>query len=131
MHTLPIFLAAAEKMSVGKTFLAAIPHLLGMVVVMVTLTVLWGVCELVSYLIKTYVPVTAEVAAPKAAPAASPAPAAQAAATSGLSPETIAVIAAAVNTVAGSGYKVVAIKPQNSNWEKAGRQSVLSSHKLR
>jgi Na+-transporting methylmalonyl-CoA/oxaloacetate decarboxylase gamma subunit len=131
MHTLPFFLAAAEKMSIGKTFLAAIPHVLGMFVVMATLTVLWGLCELMAYLIKTYVPVKEEVVAPRAAPAASPAPAVQAAATSGLSPETIAVIAAAVNTFAGSDYKVVAIKPQDSNWEKAGRQSVLSSHKLR
>ena len=131
MQSIPFFLAAAETMSVGETFLAAIPHILGMFVVMATLTVLWGLCELMSYLIKTYIPIKEEVVAPRAAPTASPAPAAPAAATSNLSPETIVVVAAAVNTVLGSDYKVVAIRTQDSNWEKAGRQSVLSSHKLR
>lgn len=133
MQALPFFLAAAvQKASIGQTFLSAFPHLLGMLVVMITLTVLWGLCELTAHLIKTFAPPPAVVAVPAAAQVARDVPAVQV--TTGataMSPETVVVIAAAVNTVLGTDYKVVAIKPHDSSWEKAGRQAVLSSHRLR
>ncbi len=46
-------------------------------------------------------------------------------------PEILAVIAAAVATVCGSSRRVVAIRSQNPYWEMAGRQSVLTSHRIR
>jgi hypothetical protein len=48
-----------------------------------------------------------------------------------IAPEIIAVITAAVATVTGTSHRVVSIRHQSSSWEKAGRQSVLTSHKIR
>ena len=48
-----------------------------------------------------------------------------------IAPEIVAIIAAAVATATGSTARVVAIKKIDMAWEKAGRQSVLSSHKIR
>lgn len=134
MQTTLILAATAAKTGIWDTFLAGFPHLLGMFVVLCTLACLWGVCALTAWLIKTFVPepVAATVApAPpvdveRAHPhAAAPAPA------SGIAPEVVAAIAAAVHTAVGKGHKVVAIKPQDTNWEKAGRQAVLGSHRIR
>ena len=66
-------------------------------------------------------------AAPAATVAKAPAPAQP----EGLTPEIIAIIAAAVTSVLGSAHRIVSIKSQNSHWEKAGRQSVLTSHRIR
>jgi glutaconyl-CoA decarboxylase len=46
-------------------------------------------------------------------------------------PEIVAVIAAAVATVTGSSHRIVSIKPMSTSWERAGRQSVLTSHRIR
>ena len=56
---------------------------------------------------------------------------APAAAHEGISPEIIAVIAAAVATVTGKSHRIISIKPMSSSWERAGRQSVLTSHRIR
>jgi Na+-transporting methylmalonyl-CoA/oxaloacetate decarboxylase gamma subunit len=126
MHALALLAAAAAKPSIWGTFLAAFPHLLGMLVVMITLAILWGVCVLTARLIRTLVaePVAA-VAASSHATSTGPV------ATSTVPPQIVAVIAAAVHTAVGKGHTIVSITPQDSNWEKAGRQSVLSSHRLR
>ncbi len=128
MHAFSFLAVAAAKAGKLDTFVAAIPHLLGMLVVMISLTILWGVCALTAHLIKTFAPAATATAPPvrKQAPAAP-----VAAGSAALSPELVVVVAAAVNSVLGMDYKVVAIRPQDSNWEKAGRQSVLSSHRLR
>ncbi len=80
-------------------------------------------------------------AAPAAAPAmapvavAAPAPAAArpvpAPADDEIAPEIVAIIAAAVAIATGRSGRIVAIKKVDMAWEKAGRQSVLSSHKIR
>lgn len=49
----------------------------------------------------------------------------------GLSPEIIAVIAAAVATVTGKTHRIISIKPMSTSWERAGRQAVLTSHRIR
>lgn len=46
-------------------------------------------------------------------------------------PEIVAVIAAAVATTTGRSYRVVSIRHQVNLWEKVGRQSVLTSHRIR
>jgi hypothetical protein len=64
------------------------------------------------------------------APAKAPAPA-PTAHDDGIAPEIIAAIAAAVATVTGKSHRIISIKPMNTSWEKAGRQSVLTSHRIR
>jgi hypothetical protein len=49
----------------------------------------------------------------------------------GISPEIIAVIAAAVAAVTGKSHRIISIKPMSTSWERAGRQSVLTSHRIR
>ena len=73
----------------------------------------------------------AAVQAPPAAPVATVAKTPAPAQPEGLTPEIIAIIAAAVTSVLGSAHRIVSIKSQNSHWEKAGRQSVLTSHRIR
>jgi hypothetical protein len=48
-----------------------------------------------------------------------------------ISPEIVAVIAAAVATVTGKSHRIISIKPMSTSWERAGRQSVLTSHRIR
>lgn len=64
--------------------------------------------------------------APKSgAPAITPA-------SGGIPPEIVAVIAAAVASVTGNRtLRIVSIKPMSTSWERAGRQSVLTSHRIR
>ena len=49
----------------------------------------------------------------------------------GLTPEIIAAISAAIITVVGKSHRIISIKPMSSSWERAGRQSVLTSHRIR
>jgi Na+-transporting methylmalonyl-CoA/oxaloacetate decarboxylase gamma subunit len=120
MHFIPI-LAVAEKAHVSV--MDALPYTVGALVVIATLTTLWGVCALTAKLIQVLIPEPA-APAPKTAPAA-PAPAV------GIAPEIVAVVAAAVATATGKSHRIVSIKRQSTGWEKAGRQSVLTSHKIR
>lgn len=47
-------------------------------------------------------------------------------------PEIIAVIAAAASSIhQGRRIRVISIKPMSTSWERAGRQSVLTSHRIR
>lgn len=134
MQPIQFLAATAAKAGIWDTFLAGFPHLIGMLVVLLTLSGLWGVCSLTAWLIKTLVPepVAATVApAPPVDVEHAQSRAVAPASTSGIAPEVVAVIAAAVHTAVGKGHKVVAIKPQDSNWERAGRQAVLGSHRIR
>jgi len=70
-------------------------------------------------------PVAAPASAPAPVSAGLPQPAPLAAA--GIAPEILAVIAAAVVT----SHRIVTLKQQAPHWEKAGRQSVLTSHQIR
>jgi len=84
-------------------------------------------------------PASAPVAAPASAPAAAELPQPAPVAAAGIAPEILAVIAAAVATVSGPSHRIVAItshrivtlKQQAPHWEKAGRQSLLTSHQIR
>ncbi len=46
-------------------------------------------------------------------------------------PEVVAVITAAVAATTGHFHRVVSILRQVNLWEKVGRQSVLTSHRIR
>lgn len=128
MQFTPI-LALADKAI--TSVMDALPHLAGMVMVMATLTILWGVCALTAKLVHNFIPEPAAAAAPAAAPVAKPAATHQPAAPAGIAPEIVAVIAAAVATATGQAHRIISIKPMSTSWEKAGRQSVLTSHRIR
>ncbi len=146
MNYLPILAAAAEEVGQSHSVSSAVPHLLGMVLVIITLTALWGVCVLAARLINALapqpvIPSPPAVAAPAPA-AAAPAPAAAAPApaeaapapaelVTGIPPEIIALITAAVASFTSTPHRIVSVRPQSSNWANAGRQSVLSSHRIR
>jgi Na+-transporting methylmalonyl-CoA/oxaloacetate decarboxylase gamma subunit len=142
---------AATDIGHSHSIADALPHLGGMLLVLVTLTVLWGICELTAALIRRAMPkpAAAKAATPAAAPAERPevvaAIAGIAAAESSprivaaiaaivateSSPRIIAAIAAAVAATAGPNRRIISIRSSNSAWEKAGRQAVLGSHRLR
>jgi glutaconyl-CoA decarboxylase len=128
MHFIPI-LAAADK--AGASVLDALPHLAGMLMVMVTLAILWGVCVVTAKLVQRFLPEPKDAASPVAKPAAKPAGVPLPATPAGVTPEIVAVIAAAVATTSGQSHRIISIKPMSTSWEKAGRQSVLTSHRIR
>jgi glutaconyl-CoA decarboxylase len=134
-----MLLAATEDAAHSHSIIDALPHMAGMLMVLATLAFLWGVCAFTATIIKLLlrdpkpvpapVPTASAAAAPVAAPAVAQTPAPE---TSGIAPEIVAVIAAAVATVTGNQpVRIVSIKPMSTSWERAGRQSVLTSHRIR
>lgn len=75
----------------------------------------------------------APVVAPPVAPAPPPAASEVAPAVSddAITPEIVAIISAAVASVTDSAHRIVSIRRQSSTWERAGRQSILTSHRIR
>ncbi|MCU0750121.1 MAG: OadG family protein [Akkermansiaceae bacterium] len=120
-------LAATDKPA--TSIMDALPHLAGMLMVMVTLTILWGVCVITAKLVKIFIPEPQAAVAPVAKPVATPA--ATPATPEGIAPEIVAVIAAAVANVTGQPCRIISIKPMSTSWERAGRHSVLTSHRIR
>ncbi|MEI6673627.1 MAG: hypothetical protein WCO57_00460 [Verrucomicrobiota bacterium] len=137
MHHLNLF-AATTATTVTSMF-DTLAHFIGSGIIFVS--VIWSAYCLITYLIKRLSPVAlpaitpASVAPKLAAPTlAAPTLAASgpvATAAPAIPPQTVAVIAAAVHYMLGDKHKIIAIKPQDTSWEKAGRQAVLSSHRIR
>ena len=124
MHVIPILSSTSV--------LDALPHLAGMVMVMLTLTILWGICAVTAKLVQILTP------APAAPQTNTTYPARPVSRTTPaeilpdvIPPELVAVIAAAVSVSTGQKVRIVSIKPISSQWERAGRQSVLTSHRIR
>ncbi|MDP3849228.1 MAG: OadG family transporter subunit [Luteolibacter sp.] len=124
MQLTPI-LAAAAKADVS--IVDALPHLAGMLMVVGTLATLWGVCAFTAKIVQFIAPEPKAAAARMAKAPGAPQPLAPA----GITPEIVAVIAAAVATATGQAQRIISIKPMSTSWEKAGRQSVLTSHRIR
>jgi Na+-transporting methylmalonyl-CoA/oxaloacetate decarboxylase gamma subunit len=122
-------LAATDR--AATSFIDALPHLAGMLMVMVSLTILWGVCVLTAKLVHVFLPEPKAALAPVAKPVSKPATTPPPAAPEGIAPEIVAVIAAAVSSVTHQPFRIVSIKPMSTSWERAGRQSVLTSHRIR
>ncbi len=133
MQVLAFLASTPGSAGQSRSILDAFPHMAGMLMVMVTLAVLWGVCALTASLVKLLLPEAKPTArTTAAAPAPKPAAAAPEPAGSGIAPEIVAVIAAAVATVTrDQPVRIVSIKPMSTSWERAGRQSVLTSHRIR
>lgn len=122
-------LAANDKTAVSTA--DALPHLAGMLMVIGTLALLWGVCAITAKLVHTFIPEPKAAVAPLAKPASKPDAAPQPAAPEGIAPEIVAVIAAAVASVTNQPCRIISIKPMSTSWERAGRHSVLTSHRIR
>lgn len=120
----PLFLpiAAAEA--------SAVHYLGGMLMVILTLTALLVLMTLSSLILRKLFPYEAPPA-PAPSALASTSQAAKDGNHEGIEPEVVAAIAAAVATTLGSNHRVVSIKQKAGSWEKAGRQSILSSHRIR
>ena len=94
---------------------------INMVIVFAVLTAIWGLIELTHMLDPTKKKAESPAAAP-AAPAPAPAAAAAPAVSAGLSPETVAVIAAAVTACGYSAEQIHAIRPaEQPAWRDFGR----------
>ncbi len=123
-----IILAAADTTRSGN-----MPLLIALAAAVLALIALIRVSSLTQQLKHLSAPATAPQPAPPSPPAAEPAASAPAAAPDSavIPPEIVAVIAAAVAACAGRNIRIVSIKPTSSSWERAGRQSVLTSHRIR
>jgi hypothetical protein len=124
MHHL-ILLAVSPQ--TGASILNTMPNLVGTLLIIIALALVWGACVLTVFVVKYRSP----TAAHHATPAPAPAPATPRQTGSAIAPETIVVIAAAVNSTIGKDYKVISIKSQDTAWEMAGRHAVLTSHRIR
>lgn len=112
------------------TFLEALPLAMGAGVVIGTLALLWGICALNSRIICFFN--SADVEKPPHVEAdMTIQPTLSEPIDVDIPLEIVAVIAAAVATTANEPLRIVSIKQQGDAWEKAGRQSVLSSHRVR
>jgi Na+-transporting methylmalonyl-CoA/oxaloacetate decarboxylase gamma subunit len=130
MNPIPILAMTTEELAHSHSVMHALPHLGGMLMVLVTLTLLWGLAAGLSKLVAVFMPLPKPPmpASATAAPGLATAPVPDA---DTLTPELVAVIAAAVSTVTAGKGRIISIKPMSSSWEKAGRQSVLTSHRIR
>lgn len=121
----------ASTTQVAPSLADTVPYLVGMLLVIITLSTLWAACLICAKIVAIVSPPAKVISAPQGISAQAPATAKQQAAATGIAPEVVAVIAAAVASVAGRSHRIISIKENNASWGKAGRQSVLSSHRIR
>ena len=131
-------LLATSVESHSHSALDALPYMLGMLLVLISLALLWGICAITARIIamtaprdQTTLPVVPPSPAHELPIPASPALLSESE-HSHIAPEIVAVIAGAVASITRNRpVRIVSIKPMNSGWERAGRQSVLTSHRIR
>ncbi len=105
------------------------PYLLSLVALAISLAAIFQISGLRRALNNK--PAATTPAPQTPAPAASRSAAARAPLEDEIAPEIVAVIAAAVHTVTGRNRRIISIKKVDTSWEKSGRQSVLTSHRIR
>lgn len=117
----------------SHSFADGIAYLTGMLMVMACLALLWGLSALIARVVRVTIP-TAKPPAPRT-PTTNPMPANSISndpsSDSKIPPHIVAVIAAAVASISKQPVRIVSIKPMNNAWERAGRQTVLTSHRIR
>jgi Na+-transporting methylmalonyl-CoA/oxaloacetate decarboxylase gamma subunit len=128
MHPIPLIATTTGDFAHSHSVMDALPHLGGMLMVLITLVILWGLTALLSRIVAIINPKPPAVFGiqPEDKTVAVPAPVID----SGVAPELVALIAAAVAASTGKS-RIISIKPMSTSWEKAGRQSVLTSHRIR
>jgi len=123
MNAQPLIAAAAETPGLSDTF----PYLVGMLLVLIILSTLWGICAICAKIVAVFLPKEADrplAATPRAVPAS-------AGDGDRIPSDIVAAIAAAVASTSDGPARIVSIRTDGANWSKAGRQSVLSSHRIR
>ena len=107
----------------------------GLIVVMLALCSIWGVLEVIGLYFKRADRRVADAkrVAQLAAIPAEPAKAGQTLGAAGVSPQTVAAIAAAVHAVLGAPHRIHHVKPADApvDWAREGRRQIFASHKLR
>lgn len=123
------FATTCSLASLLSQFEDSLHILLGFVFVIVVLAILAGVTQAVGFIFSMKKP----AAAKPVAVAAAPAPVAAApAASEGISPEVVAVIAAAVHTTLERPHRILSIRPSTDRyWAAEGRREIFRSHKVR
>lgn len=104
-----------------ENLIEASEHLIGFLIVLMTLSVLWGLTSLIG---KVFANVGTAPKAATAAPAPAPAAAEEL-------DEDLVVVATAAAQLLGEPHRVISIRPQASSWGKQGRQDIHASHKVR
>ncbi|MGA8053058.1 MAG: OadG family protein [Burkholderiales bacterium] len=106
-----------------QNLLAAAELLVGFVIVMLTLSVLWGLTALMGRIVARF-----ERRGPQAAVAARAAP--ERVVSGGVEDDELAVIAAAVALTLDVPHRVVSVQPQPSSWGQQGRRDLHGSHRI-
>jgi Na+-transporting methylmalonyl-CoA/oxaloacetate decarboxylase gamma subunit len=97
----------------------------GLIVVFLALVSIWAVLELTGVYFRRAAARTGAAPVPMP-PSAAPAPA-----PAGLSPELVAVIAAAVSVTIDGRHRIHAIVPLTPDWAHEGRRQIFASHQVR
>ncbi|RME69331.1 MAG: hypothetical protein D6781_08820 [Verrucomicrobia bacterium] len=104
--------------------LAAAEQLVGFVIVIMALSILWGLTALMGRVVSALAP--AKPAAKK--PATQKAVAAQ---SSTEGDDELVVIAATAAMLLGERHRIVSVKPAPSTWGQQGRRDIHASHRIR
>lgn len=110
-----LYLVVTDKAE--TSIMDALPHLAGMLLVIITLCILWGICVITSKLIQVF------RSKHQGAAACVERPLGGTADSEGLSHGVLATIAAAVASVTYEPHRIISIKPSSVGREKPGRQS--------
>jgi len=113
-----------------QNVLLAAEHLAGFVIVIIALTVLWGLTALMGALVQRF-GVGDATRAPSQSPPSPAAAASPSAPDDALSEEEVVVIAAAVATLIDGRHRVVSVRPVHSSWGQQGRREIHASHRIR
>lgn len=103
-----------------ENVIEATEHLTGFVIVMLALTVLWG---LTAFMGRRFTAAAAKAPAPKpvSVPEAAPSEA----------DDDLVVVAAAAAVMLESSHRIVAVRPVVSSWGQQGRRDIHASHRIR
>jgi hypothetical protein len=136
-HAPPLLAALPPNPTISETLVF---QLNGLIVVSIALCSIWGAVELIGWFYKRAATAAAKSPAPAtSALAAGSIGASEAAeigtapAPSGIDPNTITVIAAAVHATLGGRHRVRAITTGEVHieWAQEGRRQIFASHKVR
>ncbi len=119
---LPVPNLIAARVVENPTIWDSLTYMLGFFVVLFTLTMLWVICATIGKVLKRPAPEPTSAKPQVVSPPASE---------DAISPQTLVVIAAAVEAAVGSGRRIVSVRQQNTSWQAAGRNQIQNSHKIR